>query len=103
MFLKTSTPLRLEKFSYSREDKTLSAESSDFGPARDGQWWLQRLYDDAADVGIGIRSHHTNKVVYFYLSKELKTPCGEDIGGWEFEPVKPSESPNVHKVVIFND
>lgn len=82
----------LRRFTFS--DGVLSTEASDLEGFR-----LLPLFTDAADAGIAIRSHHTNKVVRFSLShideKEGETRF------WEFLPYDPC--PNVKKLIVFND
>lgn len=51
--------LPLKKFTVS--NGALVAEASDFGPFRDGYWWLQELYLDSCDLGIVIRSDFTDR------------------------------------------
>ncbi len=82
---------------------TLVAEASDFGPLRDGIWWISRIYADAADVGIAIRSHHTGKVVVFGLVEQKKDREG-DLQSWEFEILDEFRKiSTVTHVTIFND
>lgn len=95
---RTRTPARphnLQRFSRN-QDGALVAEASDLG----GRFGLERIYDDACDVGIAIQSHHTNRIEWFYLDKREERD-GEVLA-WEFKPV----SAGLHgaqKVVIFND
>lgn len=95
------TPLPLDRFIYNKLDGTLVAEASDFGPSRNGRGWLQRLYDDAADVGIAILSQTTGRVERFYLIEEHVDRDG-DLTHWEFEPCNKKLS-TVKRVIIFND
>lgn len=96
---KTINPLSLERFTFHEDTKTLVAEASDFGPMRDGAWWMQRLYDDACDVGIAIRSHETDRVQVFHLERE-ETRDG-DLLAWHFKPM--DKTCPVRGVTIFND
>lgn len=43
----------------------------------------ERLYDDACDVGIAVRSHRTGRVVHFYLRET--DVRDDDTLGWHFE------------------
>lgn len=95
-------PLPLEKFHWDKEQKTLSAEMSDFGSAREGPFWLQRLYNDAADIGIAIYSDATDRTERFVLVKEHKDKEG-DLQYFEFSPLNLTLKSKVRKVVIFND
>lgn len=94
-------PLSLEKFTWKAKDQTLSAEESDLhSHSFDGTYpWLQRLYNDACDVGIAIRSHYTGKVERFHLEKEEKREG--DLLSWTFRPV--DKNCRVKQVIIFND
>lgn len=84
---------------FSQHGDTLTAEISDLGNRR----LDRRLYADAADVGIAIRSHHTGRVVRYYLVGEDKTPDGE-VAGWHYKVVAADaagvRTPNV---LIIND
>lgn len=61
-----------ERFSVSLEDKSLVTEHSDLG--RNVQI-LQRLYDDACDVGIAIRGRIG--VTYWYMHEEERDNEGD--------------------------
>lgn len=98
--LKTVHPLRLERFSFN--DGVLSAFESDLRDHPfDGTYpWLRRVWDDACDVGIVIRSHHTGREERFYLERE-ETRDGDTLA-WHFLPIDPRKVA-VKSVVIFND
>ena len=91
--------LDLKRFTFDKAKRTLTAMASDFGPVVSGTWWLARLYPDACDEGIAIRSEITGKVEYFVLSR------GEVIDGdliaWHFKPL--NKLANVASVTIYND
>jgi hypothetical protein len=89
--------LPLQRFTFDRG--TLTATASDFGTPRDGLWWLGRLYNDACDVGIVIRSELTGEERRFVLSKQVERE-GEVLY-WEFAPVERLQ--HVGLVTIFND
>ncbi len=95
--------LDLSRFHWDKSDHSLVAESSDFGPLRDGFWWLQQIWDDSADLGIRIRSQVTGVEQVFYLDHDIYHGAGEDreFGGWCFKPV--DEQCPVRLVVIHND
>lgn len=93
-------PLPLKKFTFDKNKRTLVAEMSDFGPLRDGRWWLQRIYDDACDVGIAIASELTGKTETFCLVREEINSENELIA-LHFIPL--DELANVDTVIIFND
>jgi hypothetical protein len=89
---------RKERFTFNRETVSFSAFASDFGKNTD---FMGRLWGDAADVGFGILSPLTGKVVYFSLAKEVKDDGG--ILFWEFEAVVDERSTLAGlKVTIFN-
>lgn len=81
-------------------DTELTAEMSDFGPARAGTPWLQRFYNDACDVGIVIYSPTTEARRRFVLSKEVRDAEG-DLQAFVFTPL--DHAGWVEKVTIFND
>jgi hypothetical protein len=93
------TEMDLRKFTWTKKDGSLVAEASDFGPLRDGRWWLQRIYNDACDIGIAIRSHVTETVEKFYLQTEHERDG--DLTHWTFLPLNPNCK--VKHVTIFND
>ncbi len=82
---------------------TMVAEASDVGYRSP-----LRIYDDACDVGIAIRSRRTGRVVRFYLAHEDNDRSGEDIAGWWFKPIaedarKLSVKDRQIDVLIIND
>ena len=94
-------PLPLERFTHDQERLRLFADASDFGPCRDGNWWLQPLYNDAIDLGIAISSHHTRVTLRFWLER---TEYYEgEIVAWHFKPVDLHLAPSVNGVTIIND
>jgi len=97
------TELDLRRFSWHRESQTLTTEESTLrnGPrTANGEWFLSRMYNDACDVGIAIRSHKTGTVERFYLTTTDQDSEG-DIAGWNFEPE--NELCPVKHVLIIND
>lgn len=50
----------------------------------------QRIYDDACDVGIAIRSVKTGTVVRYYLASEDALDA-DDTAGWRFLPIAEDE------------
>lgn len=95
----TMSTMDLSRFTYDRQRGTLVALASDFGPLREGLWWLNRMYNDSADAGISIRSHATGQVYRFYLERE-ETREG-DLVAWHFRPELPRCK--VVSVTVFND
>jgi len=86
------TPIPLEKFKVAKGKIVSFASDLNFRG-------FSRIYDDAADVGIAIRSHHTGKVVTFVFSREER--CNEDVVAWHLVPLNKKECPK-YSVVIFN-
>lgn len=102
MMCKPICPLNLKRFTFDREKHSLSAFESDLrNHPFDGTYpWLQRIWDDACDVGCFILSHLSGNVEAFYLSHTMTNGEGE-VQGWEFRPV--NTLANVQSVTIFND
>lgn len=92
------TPICSKKFTW--KDGTATTFASDLGPLRDGTWWLQRLYNDAVDIGIAIVSSKTQKVERFILENE-HVNRDRELTHWTFTPEDP-RCP-VKQVTIFND
>ena len=71
------------RFTYCADTKTLVAEASDLNDLH-----LQRLYDDACDVGLAIKSDRTGAVVIYVMSKTLYhgNEDEREISGWEYVP-----------------
>ena len=95
-------------FSWYHASRTACIEASDLrglGISTLAQFF-SRVYDDACDVGFGLRSGTTGKTVYFILD-EIKAESDREIACWEFRVAQ--ESANRHPslkdwtVVIFND
>lgn len=95
--------LTLERFHYDPKTGVLSAEDSQLrNQSFDGHYrWLGRLYDDACDEGIAIRSTKTGKVVRFYLHSTERNR-DNDITCWNFFPEDATKT-GIRSVVIFND
>src|SRR6185436_6321418 len=90
--------LNLTRFSWDAKEGVLSAFESDLRHTKfDGTYpWLRRIYNDACDVGIAIKSPKTGAMKRFYLERE-ETREG-DILAWHFKPV---DQCAVKSVVIF--
>lgn len=86
--------LNSQAFNYNSATKTMVADASDCR-----FHCVQPIYDDAADVGIYIRSHRTNKAQAFVLAETVKDNEG-DILMWKFQSTDPALGV---KVTIFND
>ena len=96
-------------FSWDHASRTASIEASDLrglGISTLAQFF-SRVYDDACDVGFGLRSGVTGKTVYFILDYQIEAESARGIACWEFRVAQ--ESANRHPslkdwtVVIFND
>ena len=93
----------LVHFDFNSATDTLSAEASTLEANSGGSrnvFRMHRLYADACDVGIAIRSHHSGKFERFVFTKEDRTPDNE-VAGWNFIPVDPRC--RVKHVLIIND
>ena len=62
---------------------------------------FERVFDDACDVGIAVRSARTGNVEVFALYEYLKDREGE-VQGWTFQPVNRSLEGLVG-VTVYND
>lgn len=82
-------------FSWHADKGLMVCEASDLR----GSFRLHRLYNDACDVGIAIRSKRTGNVERFVLAKVDES--GGDVAGWNFVPVNPKCG--VRRVLIIND
>jgi hypothetical protein len=71
----------MSKFHWDAESRVLSAEISDLNNPR-----FQRIYDDACDVGLAVRSDRTGETVSFYVAQEHKDREG-DVQSWVLEPI----------------
>ncbi len=67
----------------------------------------RRIYDDACDAGIAVRSERTGALVRYYLKEEEMDRSGEDVAGWRFLPisedVRRTPSAGHTSVLIIND
>lgn len=92
------------QFTYTDADKTLVSEASDLDNRH-----LERIYDDACDVGFAVKSEKTGNVVTFVMSEPFYRGEGEDreLAGWNYEPADFSARafPECRdmKALIFND
>lgn len=92
------------QFKYKSSTKTLISEASDLDNRH-----LERLYDDACDVGFSVKSERTGKVVTFVMQSPTYHEQGEDreLIGWQYVPTSESFR-NVPEcqgmtAIIFND
>lgn len=76
--MKTGPVFDSKKFSFLKDSRMFVAEASDLGPSFAG-----RLFDDACDYGMWVRSHKTGKVVSFLLERQGFSPEG-DLLYWKF-------------------
>ena len=94
-------PFNSRQFSYTHGDKTLISEASDLDNLH-----LQRLYDDACDVGFAVQSDQTGNVVVFVMSEAKSNGEGE-LTHWLYEPTAESirKYPECvgMKAIVFND
>ena len=97
----TAHALPLERFTYSPDGRSLTAFESDLRdrPFDGGYPWLRRLYSDACDVGIAVRSHHTGRIEPFCLVRTEERDG--DLLAWQFGPAPGNDTGLT--VTIFND
>jgi hypothetical protein len=90
----TPNPISSSRFSF--KGNTFSTEASDLGRSFE----LDRVYDDALDLGFSIVSAKTGKIAVFAFYNHEKDGEG-DLVSWIFRCVTPGLT---HlKAVIFND
>jgi hypothetical protein len=89
------------KFTYSNgmfasEISTLGAKAGPF-----------RIYDDACDVGLAVKSCRTGRVVRYYLSETNRSDADGDVTDWRFLPIDEDArcDPAIARtsVTLFND
>lgn len=90
--------LSTDRFSYDYKSRAFTAEASEIG-WRPGQLPVVQLYDDAADVGIWLRSSRTGVNQPFYLEQTEKDREG-GVVAWHFSPC---DDKLVATVTVFND
>jgi len=77
-------------FSHFPTSKRMVAEVSDL-PGFEG---FQRLYDDAADVGLALRNPRTGNVTRWTLADEIRCPRENELHGWFLIPTPESLQAN---------
>lgn len=98
--------LPLSSFLWDKQERSLTAEASDFGPCRDGFWWLLPAVEGSDDdytwtqgQVIKIRSEASGNLEVFRL--ESKDVRDGDLLALRFRAVNPKCK--VRTVTIFND
>ncbi len=88
-----------ERFTWS--NKEFFAEISSLGVRG-----FERIYPDACDVGLSIRSERTGEEVWFYLETEHRDREG-DVTHWTLKPTNEAvrKNPGLKgvKMTVFND
>jgi hypothetical protein len=74
-----------EGISHSEKNALLVTEASDIGFRG-----LERLYDDACDVGIALRNPRSGNVTRWVLKEEVRDPRENEILGWMLVPTPES-------------
>ena len=92
--LEPSLPLSNFTFVKRPTGDLLVAEASDLQDFR-----IRQLYDDACDVGVVVKSHHTGRTVAFCLTHEEKHDG--DLVAWHFVSVGLGDRDL--RMVVFND
>lgn len=90
-----------DQFTYIPNTKTFVAESSDLENRH-----LERIYDDACDVGLSIKSVKTGVVITYYM-ESVHFNAERELTYWTYKPIsedvrKHPEVADTH-VAIFND
>lgn len=92
-------------FSYNKDMNTLVSEISTLARGN-SHLRVGRIYDDACDVGIEIKSEKTGNKIKFYLEREVTDDEG-DFQYWTFKPleVEVNKNPALRgmMVTVFND
>jgi hypothetical protein len=85
-------------FTYLKDSKIFVGEISELREV------LRQLWNDSMDLGFGIRSEKSGRVVLFTL-KNIKRDEDNDILQWEFEVYNPNNSPILQGLTatILND
>lgn len=90
-----------EMFTWSDGGRSASCEASDMGDRH-----LQRLYDDAMDVGFAMKSEKTGRVVKFYMD-EIHKNDEQEVTHWTYkachEDVRLNPEAMFIVVTVFND
>lgn len=87
-----------EAFTFVKADNVLVAEASTLGDS----FRLTRLWDDACDTGITLKSHHTGREIVFVLAEEVRDGEGE-LQGWRLTPAHATTGMKEPEVLILND
>lgn len=105
MILKHSrATISTKRLSWNGKTKTFAAELSDL---HDG-FGMERVYDDACDIGLTLHNPDTGKEVTFYLAHEERSNDEDNELRWyEFavipEHVRKNRNLDGVKVILFND
>jgi hypothetical protein len=103
--------ISLRSFEYDPATRALSAMASDieplsachkYGPLEGLPSYFGPMHDDACDVGIAIRSHHTNRVERFFWRESFGLD-DDYVNGYKAYYFLPERGTPASKVVIFND
>jgi hypothetical protein len=98
------TPVDIKHFHWDSISRNLTAFASDLGHGVEGLTIVQRLYNDACDVGIAILNPATGTTVRFCLEGR-STDRELEITAWNFSVVESDRHlvGGCHGVTIFND
>lgn len=96
-----TAPIPSDRFTFDKATGLFTADASDLQDQH-----LNRLYDDAIDVGLVMESTKTGKLVRYYMSREVRGAENE-IESWDYYPTSESirEVPECQgtSVTVFND
>ena len=82
-------------FMHHKDDRLFTSEMSSTNRV------LRQLWNDSMDLGFGMRSLKTGKVVYFTLL-DIERDDEGDIRYWVFEPLRPTEALQGYRVRVYN-
>ena len=75
------------QFTYVSEKKVFVADASDLDNRH-----LEKIYDDACDVGFAMKSEKTGKVITFVMESPFHTQTDDEreLAGWHYVPTSES-------------
>jgi hypothetical protein len=99
MALLKPCPTSTTMFTYDARTCTFATEASslDEGGRRE---WLERVYDDACDLGLTLVSHTTGAEIVFAVAREVRDAEG-DLVYTELRPARSGQGGM--RVVVYND
>jgi hypothetical protein len=88
-----------QRFFWDKATRTFHADISDLGP----DFYFGCVYDDAADVGLALRSRYDSRTIVFVVDR-TERDREHEITGWHLSPVLPGDGGSVPFTIhIAND